>query len=85
MRPSRKIKLCLVNLRTDFSIILRTEHSEFVQKKTIFFYSSPLILTLVLALNLVLALVQYLLHECETKIKMRETGRQRDRIRKRQS
>ena len=38
-----------------------------------------MILTPDLAVNLVLAPVQYLLHECETKIKMRETGRQRDR------
>ncbi len=54
-------------------------------KKTISSYFSPLIFTLVIALNLVLALVPYLAHECEKKIKMRETRRQRDRIRKSKS
>ena len=78
-------KLCLANLRTDFSTILRTEHSESVQKKTICSYSLPLIMILVLPLNLLPALVPYLVHECETKMKMRKTGRQTDRIRKRQS
>merc|ERR1712087_435130 len=79
------LKLCLANLRTKFSSILRTEHSESVQKKTICSYSSPLILTLVLALNLFLALVPYLAYECEKKIEIRETWRQRDRFRKRKS
>ena len=78
-------KLCLANLRTEFSTILRTEHSESVQKKTICSYSSPLILTLVLALIFFLALDPYLAHEYEKKIEMREKWRQRDRFRKRKS
>ena len=68
-------KLCLANLRTGFSSILRTEHSKSVQKKTICSYSLPLIMTQVLALKLVLALAHYLVHQSETAMEMRETGR----------